>query len=204
MFTGLIEAVGEVVEVKSIPAGFRIRVATGLAGELGPGDSIAVNGVCLTVVLGDTKEFHAEISPETARVTTLGTFRPGSIVNLERPLRAEARLGGHFVLGHIDDVGCVDEFREDAEFFWMTIRYPPALSPYIVQKGSIAVDGVSLTVAELGARCFNVQLVPHTWRHTNLRTLALDDPVNLECDIIGKHVVKAFEVARASGGLQRS
>ena len=200
MFTGLIEAVGKVAEVESIQAGFRMRVVTDLAGELGPGDSIAVNGVCLTVVLGDAKEFHAEISPETARVTTLGTFRPGSIVNLERPLRAEARLGGHFVLGHIDDVGHVDEIREDAEFFWVTIRYPPALSPYIVQKGSIAVDGISLTVADLGERCFGVQLVPHTWRYTHLHTLALDDPVNLECDIIGKHVVKALEVARDSGG----
>ena len=198
MFTGLIEATGEVAEVKSIPAGLRIRIMTPLAGELEQGESIAVNGVCLTVVLSDTREFHAEVSPETARVTAVGTLRQGTTVNLERPLRPDARLGGHFVLGHVDDVGHVDEIRQDAEFYWVTVRYPEALAPYIVRKGSVAVDGISLAVAGLGAQRFDVQIVPYTWSHTHLHTLAVNDPVNLECDIIGKYVVKAVAATRGS------
>ena len=195
MFSGLVEATGEVAELKSIPAGLRIRVLTELAPGLAPGDSVAVNGVCLTVVLNDAAEFHAEVSPETARVTTLGGLSPGSLVNLERPLRADDRFGGHFVLGHVDEIGHVDEVRQEADFYWVTFRYPSALAPYIVRKGSIAVDGISLTAAGLSPQRFDVQIVPYTWQHTNLHAVTVDDPVNLECDIIGKYVVKAVEAA---------
>ena len=199
MFTGLIEATGEVVEVESIPAGVRIRIKTPLSGELKLGESIAVNGVCLTVVSCDTREFHAQLSPETVRVTALGKFRQGTTVNLERPLRSDTRLGGHFVLGHVDDVGYVGEIRQDSDFYWVTVRYPAVLGPYIVRKGSVAVDGISLTVAGLGGQHFDVQIVPYTWNHTNFHTLAVSDQVNIECDIIGKYVVKAVAAVRDGG-----
>ncbi len=200
MFTGIIEDIGEVAEVRTIPAGLRLRVATGLASDLSVGDSIAVNGVCLTVVLCSAGEFHAEVSPETARVTALGVTTPGSIVNLERPLRADGRLGGHFVLGHVDGVGHIDEIRQDGEFWWATFRYPAGLELYLIRKGSVAVDGISLTVAGLSAQRFDVQVVPHTWRQTRLHAAAVDDPVNLECDMLGKHIVRALEVARRGEG----
>src|SRR3954470_6536139 len=154
MFTGLVEAVGELVERKATSGGFRLRVATALAAELSPGDSVAVNGVCLTVVLADQGELYADIGPETVRVTTLGTIARGSLVNLERPLRADSRLGGHFVQGHVDAIGRIEDLRDEADFHWLTVGFPSHLAPFLVQKGSIAVDGISLTVAGLGVDRF--------------------------------------------------
>lgn len=200
MFTGIVEATGEVVEVRLMPAGVRLRVATRLASDLAVGDSIAVDGVCLTVVLCGAGEFHAEVSPETTRVTALSATTRGSIVNLERPLAADGRLGGHFVLGHVDGVGHIDEIRQDGEFWWVTFRYPAGLELYLVRRGSVAVDGISLTVAGLSAQRFDVQVVPHTWHHTKLHASAVDDPVNVECDIIGKYIVRALEVGRGDAG----
>ena len=197
MFSGLIEALGEVAEVTAIPAGLHLRVTTELGAQLALGDSVAVNGVCLTVAQKDALGFAAELSPETARVTTLGGLKTGTVVNLERPLRADGRVGGHFVLGHIDDTGQVDGIRQQEDFYRVTLRYPGPLTPLIVQKGSIAVDGVSLTVAGLGPDQFDVQIVPYTWEHTNLHAVRVDDPVNLECDIIGKYVVRSLEVGRS-------
>ena len=191
MFSGLIEATGSVVTLREIPAGARLSVETPLAQELVLGDSIAVNGVCLTVVEHGNRVFDAEISPETARVTTLGRFTPGAVVNLERPLKVDARLGGHFVLGHVDGVGQIRQVHQEAEFNLVTVGYEPTLAPYIVPKGSIAVDGISLTVTGLRDEEFDVQIVPFTWQHTNLRGARRDAPVNLECDIIGKYVVRA-------------
>jgi len=195
MFTGLIEALGEITEVKPTPGGFRLRLSTALAAELSNGDSLAVSGVCLTVVSADPHGIHADVSPETARVTSLGTLQRGAVVNLERPLRADSRLGGHFVQGHVDATGSVEELRQDGESFWMTVKFPSTLAPYIVRKGSIAVNGVSLTVAGVDDRHFDVQLIPFTWSHTNLHTLKAGDPVNLECDILGKYVARAIEIA---------
>jgi len=195
MFTGLIEAMGEVAGVKPTPSGFRLQITTTLAPELAPGDSLAVNGVCLTVVSPDAHGVHADVSPETARVTALGSLRRGSLVNLERPLRADARLGGHFVQGHVDAPGTIDDIRRDGDSFWITIRFPPALAPYIVRKGSIAVNGISLTVAGLGDQHFDVQIIPYTWEHTTLRASKPGDPVNIECDILGKYVARAAELA---------
>jgi len=195
MFTGLVEAVGDLVERKPTSAGFRLRVGSPMASELSPGDSLAVNGVCLTVILAEAGEIHADIGPETVRVTTLGTIARGSLVNLERPLRADARLGGHFVQGHVDTIGHIEEIRPDAEFHWLTVSFPPGLAPYIVHKGSIAVDGISLTVAGLGADRFDVQVVPYTLDHTNLKRAQGRDRVNLECDIVGKYVVRAAQLA---------
>ena len=195
MFTGLVEGVGEVVERKPTPGGFRLRIATVLAPELAPGDSIAVNGVCLTVILAERDQIHADIGPETIRVTTLGSMERGVAVNLERPLRADSRFGGHFVQGHVDAIGHVEEIRKDAEFHWLTVSFPPHLTPYIVHKGSIAVDGISLTVAGLGADRFDIMIVPYTMEHTNLGRIGIRERVNLECDMVGKYVVRAAELA---------
>jgi riboflavin synthase len=195
MFTGLIEALGEVAEMKPTPAGFRLRVTTPLAPELTPGESLAVNGVCLTVVSADTDGVHADISPETARVSSLGALKRGTIVNLERPLRADARLGGHFVQGHVDATGTLEDMRQEGDSYWLTVRFPPLLAPYIVRKGSIAVNGISLTVAGVDDRNFDVQIIPFTWEHTNLHTAKRGDLVNIECDILGKYVVRVAELA---------
>ena len=199
MFTGLIEALGEVAEVKPTAAGFRLRLATPLASELTPGDSLAVNGVCLTVVSANDG-VHADISPETARVTTLGTLKRGAIVNLEQPLRADARLGGHFVQGHVDATGTIEEIRRDGDSFWLTVKFPTDLAPYIVRKGSIAVDGISLTVAGLDDRQFDVQIIPYTWEHTNLHAARQGAPVNIECDILGKYVARIAELGKDRAG----
>jgi riboflavin synthase len=195
MFTGLVEGVGELVERKSTSGGFRLRIASSLAPELAPGDSIAVNGVCLTVILAEHNEIHADIGPETVRVTTLGWLPRGSAVNLERPLRADGRFGGHFVQGHVDAMGHIEELRQDADFHWLTVSFPPQLAPLIVHKGSIAVDGISLTVAGLGPDRFDIMVVPYTMTHTNLGRGKIRDRVNLECDMVGKYVVRAAELA---------
>jgi riboflavin synthase len=198
MFTGLVEAVGEITEVKSAPGGLRVRLDTSLAPELANGDSLAVNGVCLTVVARDADGVHVDVSPETVRVTTLATARRGSIVNLERPLRADARLGGHFVQGHVDSTGTVEDVRQDGESYWLTVMFPAALAPYIVRKGSIAVNGVSLTVAGVDDRRFDVQIIPYTWTHTNFHAFKAGDKVNLECDILAKYVARAIELSGAA------
>src|SRR5438876_1635101 len=138
MFTGLVEGVGELIERKATSGGFRLRLGTPLASEMAPGDSLAVNGVCLTVILAEKNEVHADIGPETVRVSTLGWLPHGAAVNLERPLRADSRLGGHFVQGHVDGVGHIEDIRADSDFHWLTISFPRALAPYVIQKGSIA------------------------------------------------------------------
>ncbi len=195
MFTGLIEAVGEVIEVKHTTSGIRLRYETSLAAELRPGDSVAVNGVCLTVTLASGGEVHADIGPETARVTTLGGLRRGQPLNLERPLRPDGHLGGHFVQGHVDGIGTLEDLRVEGDARWLTISYPDLLAPFIIRKGSIAVDGISLTVAGLDRSQFDIMIIPFTWDNTNLRAIKVRDRVNLECDMIGKYVVRAMEVA---------
>jgi riboflavin synthase len=176
-------------------SGCRLRVRTTLASELAPGDSLAVNGVCLTVIAADACEIHADLGPETARVTTLGSLRKEQRVNLERSMRADGRIGGHFVQGHIDGTGVVDEIRPDGESHWLTISFDRGLSPYFIRKGSIAVDGVSLTVAGLGGTVFDAMIIPFTWENTSLSTLRVRDRVNLECDMIGKYVARAVELS---------
>jgi riboflavin synthase len=196
MFTGLIEALGEIVEVKPTPAGFRLRLSTTLSPELTAGDSLAVNGVCLTVVSANILGVHMDVSPETIRVSALGSLKRGDSVNLERPLRADGRIGGHFVQGHVDATGSIEELRQEGDSWWVTVTVPPSLGAQIVRKGSIAVDGISLTVAGLDDRRFDVQVIPYTWEHTNLRWAKVNDLVNLECDMLGKYVLRAIEVAK--------
>jgi riboflavin synthase len=194
MFTGLIEAVGCVSALKSNGSGCELRVQTALAQELRAGDSIAVNGVCLTATPVNGGEMLADIGPETARVTTLGSFRRDQRVNLERSMRVDARFGGHFVQGHVDGTGTVEGLREEGDAHWITISFPGELAPFLIPKGSIAVDGVSLTVARLGGAEFDVMIVPFTWAHTNLASLRVGERVNLECDMIGKYVARAAEL----------
>jgi riboflavin synthase len=195
MFTGLIESVGEIAEAKAIDAGFTLRIASDIAGNLRLGESVAVNGVCLTVV--DIAKapgvFSTEIGPETARVTSLGHLQAGTAVNLERAMPVNGRFGGHMVLGHVDDTGTIQSIRPEAEFSWFTIGYPERLAPYLIHRGSIAVDGISLTIAALEKTTFDVQIVPFTWSHTNLGSRRAGDRVNLECDMVGKYVLRAME-----------
>jgi riboflavin synthase len=198
MFTGLVESVGELVERTATAGGYRLRLASELAAELKPGDSLAVNGVCLTVVRAQGGEVAADVGPETVRVTTLGSLSAGSRVNLERPLRADSRFGGHFVQGHVDAIGRVEALRPAADFHWLTVSFPTELARFIVSKGSIAVDGISLTVARLARDRFDVQIVPFTLEHTNLGATRDGDAVNLEADMIAKYVVRAADLVNAS------
>lgn len=194
MFTGLVEAVGTVVERKPLADGYRIRIETPLAGELREGESLSVSGVCLTVLAPGAGELHADVGPETARITTLGAVERGDPVNLERAMRADGRLGGHLVLGHVDGLGLVRDRRPEEGCLWLTVAFPPELAPYFIRKGSVAVDGVSLTLAGLGQDQFDVQIIPHTTSVTTLGRLRAGDRVNLECDMIGKYIVRGLEL----------
>jgi riboflavin synthase len=203
MFTGLVEAVGQVVESEPGPAGVRLRLATSLAPELELGDSLAVNGVCLTVVGREGDVIAADVGPETLRVTTLGILRAGSRVNLERSMRADSRFGGHFVQGHVDAVGRVERVVADADFHTVTVSFPPRFAVNVIHRGSIAVDGISLTVAALRDGEFDLMIIPFTMAHTNLRDAAAGTPVNLEFDMVGKYVARTAEVAARSTPLER-
>jgi riboflavin synthase len=196
MFTGIIERIGQVAEVKPTPSGFRLRLNTELSPDLTAGDSLAVNGVCLTVVAADAGGVHMDVSPETIRVSSLGGLKRGTSVNLERPMRADARFGGHFVQGHVDATGTIEELRQDGDCWWVTIKFPPSLAGQIVRKGSIAIDGISLTVAGADDRRLDVQVIPFTWENTNLKSAKASDLVNIECDMLGKYVLRAMELAK--------
>jgi riboflavin synthase len=196
MFTGLIENLGEITEVKQTPSGFRLGLTTDLSPDLATGDSLAVNGVCLTVVSAGADGVHMDVSPETLRVSALGSLKRGASVNLERSMRADGRIGGHFVQGHVDATGSIEELRPDGDSWWVTVKFPSSLAAQIVRKGSIAVDGISLTVAGVDDRRFDVQVIPFTWAHTNLRFAKVNDLVNLESDMIGKYVLRAMDVLK--------
>lgn len=199
MFTGLIEALGRVAALDGVEGGYRLALETPLAADLCPGDSVSVNGVCLTVVTRAGGRIGFDLGPETARVTALGDLRTGRMVNLERAMRADARVGGHFVQGHVDATGSLEVVRPDGAFTWLTFSYPRDDAAYLIPKGAVAVDGVSLTVAALDDDRFDVQIVPFTWSATNLATLAAGDRVNLEYDMLGKYAVRAASLAARSG-----
>lgn len=195
MFTGLIEAVGRVAAVVPMKGGVRLAVETALAPSLAVGDSVAHNGVCLTLVDVADRVITTEVSPETLRVTNLGALAVGSLVNLERPVRADGLMGGHFVQGHVDGTGWVRAIVNEGDFWRFTFTYPEPLAPLLIPKGSIAVDGISLTVAALRPGEFDVQIIPHTWTHTNLQARQVGELVNLEGDMLGKYVLRIVEVA---------
>jgi len=189
MFTGLIEDVGKIVSLRLIERAAVLTVKTSLAVHaMELGSSISVNGACLTVVKKGPCEFTVDMSPETLKRTSLKDLRPGSFVNLERPMRLSDRLGGHLVTGHVDGVAAVAAIEKKGEFTFFKFRLPRRLGAFLVSKGSVAVDGISLTVNECGARQFSVAIIPFTLQHTNLRGRRVGDKVNIETDLIGKYV----------------
>jgi riboflavin synthase len=191
MFTGIVELLGRVAAWTSSPGGDRRLLVAGAddqAWPLGVGESVAVNGVCLTVVAREADRLAFDLAEETRRVTTLGELSPGDPVNLERPLRLDGRLGGHLVLGHVDAVGRVSTVTPEGAGRRLTVDVPADLRPLLVPKGSVTVDGVSLTVAGLSTASFAVALVPHTLAVTTLGVRGPGSRVNLEMDVIGKYV----------------
>lgn len=198
MFTGLIESVGRIRSVEPMAGGQRLTVESDLAAALADGDSVATNGVCLTVVAHDSDTWAADLSPETLRVTALGMLRAGAAVNLERSVAVGSRLGGHFVLGHVDGTGVIERIVPEGEFWRIAVSFPDHLAPYFILKGSVAVDGISLTIASLDAASLDVQIVPHTWTHTALQGARPGDHVNLECDMVGKYVLRAVSLGYPS------
>ena len=197
MFTGLVQDRGHVEAVDQTDEGARVRVRTRLGSELTDGDSVAVQGVCLTATAVHQEVFTVDVMAETLRRSTLGALAAGVAVNLELPLRASDRLGGHVVQGHVDGVGEVVAVGDEGFSRRVWIEPPPELLRYVVQKGSIAVAGVSLTVAEVTDDRFAVALIPETLERTTLGTAAPGDRINIEVDVLAKHVEKLLEGARA-------
>jgi riboflavin synthase len=195
MFTGIIEELCVVQSLTGGPDGARLVIRAGaLLDGACVGESIAANGVCLTIVALQDAAFAADLSVETLRRTTLGGLRAGDPVNLERPLRLDQRLGGHIVQGHVDGVGTITATRPEGEGVWMEIAPPPELTSYLAEKGSVAVDGVSLTVATMAhAARFAVALIPHTLAITTLGRRRAGDQVNIEVDILSKYVERLLE-----------
>jgi riboflavin synthase len=201
MFTGLIEATGRIERVVDADAGRVLEVSAPIAVELAPGDSIAVSGVCLTVTAADASRFRADLTRETRAATSLGRVEAGRLVNLERPVRADARLGGHFVLGHVDATGRVIEWSADEVGHWLTVETPEALDPYFIAKGSVAVDGISLTLASVAPRRIGLQIIPFTFTHTSLAEMRVGDLLNIEADVLGKYVVRLIQSRLVDGAL---
>jgi riboflavin synthase len=194
MFTGLIADMGSLLSVERGDDGATLRIGTSLARAMAAGDSIAVNGVCLTATHVGSGEFEAQAIRETLERSTLGALSPGDAVNLELALRADGRLGGHIVQGHVDGVGAIAELREEGFSRVVAVDADHELLPYVVQKGSIALDGISLTVSALREGGFEVSLIPETLQRTTLGRAVVGQAVNLEADILAKHVQRLLEV----------
>ncbi|HEX4006634.1 MAG TPA: riboflavin synthase [Acidobacteriaceae bacterium] len=195
MFTGLIETTGTILGIEERPGASRIAIeAPGLAGRLQTGDSIAVSGVCLTALDIEPPVFHADLAAETVDRTSLTALKPGTKVNLELPTPAGAPLGGHIVQGHVDAAGTLislEPLTPDADHtdWWLQVDVPENIRPFMVEKGSVAIEGISLTIARWDGRTLGVAIIPHTYAATNLHLLAPGDPVNLEADVLIKHAV---------------
>lgn len=206
MFTGITEHVGKIESLERGDEGGRLRVSLAgaheLAKEMKAGDSISVNGCCLTVVEFTQKSFSADLSGETLRRTAFGEKKSGDPVNLERPLAATARLGGHFVQGHVDGVGRITRLVPEGENWWLSVRVPEDLRRYVAEKGSIAIDGISLTVAGWQEGVADIAIIPFTYKHTNVHAMAANDAVNIEADILAKYV-ESLLAARKSPATSR-
>ncbi len=203
MFTGIIEESGQVEDLGARAAGARIRIGCRkVVEDLKEGDSVSVNGVCLTAVEISAAGFSADIAPETLRRSNLGGLRRGASVNLERPLTPSSRLGGHIVQGHIDGTAVLVslELLGD-DNWWLKVRIPSEFTRYLVEKGSVALDGISLTIAEMNGEYLSTTIIPHTFRHTTLANYRPGDKLNLECDILAKHVEKLMGNARPQSSL---
>ena len=191
MFTGITEHVGKIESLERGEQGGRLRVGLAGAREIAPemklGDSISVNGCCLTMVEFDAGHFSADLSGETLRRTSFAEKKPGQQVNLERPLAADARLGGHFVQGHVDGTGRVTRLVSEGENWWLSVRVPEDLRPYVAKKGSIAVDGISLTVADWQNGVADIAVIPFTYSRTTVGAMVPGDAVNIETDILAKY-----------------
>lgn len=202
MFTGITEQVGKIESLEHAPDGGRLRVSfrgtttpgsapetdSTIAKDTKLGDSVSVNGCCLTVVEFDAHDFSADLSGETLRRTNFAEKKPGHLVNLERPLSAGARLGGHFMQGHVDGIGRVTRLTPEGENWWLSVRVPQDLRRYVAEKGSIALDGISLTVARWHDGIADIAIIPFTYQHTNVRSMSVNDAVNIETDILAKYV----------------
>jgi riboflavin synthase len=193
MFTGIVQELGHVAGVERNGDGLRLRIDAGLADELSAGDSVAVSGVCLTAVDPDRAGFTADLSPETVERSSLGRLAQGDPVNLELPLRPADRLGGHIVQGHVDGVGTIEELSDAGSARDVRFTAPPELLRYVVEKGSVTVDGISLTVTAVDDAGFSVSLIPETLQRTTLGAGSPGRPVNLEVDVIAKHVEKLLQ-----------
>jgi riboflavin synthase len=203
MFTGIIEHTGTVKSLSLHSDGGRLTIhAPGVAPLLAVSNSIAVNGCCLTVVACDKECFSADLSGETIRCTsfgaTSGRLKSGSWVNLEQPLTAGKEFGGHFVLGHVDGIGCVTHLRPEGENWWYGVQVPEDFARYVVPKGSITIDGISLTVARWHNRIAEIAIIPYTYEHTNLRDRKPGDAVNIEGDVLGKYIERHLEAREAA------
>jgi len=191
MFTGIIEEIGTIIRLERSASSAKLTIAGKLIfSDLALGDSVAVNGVCLTAGAITGTRFTADVMPETLKHTALGALQPGSAVNLERALSADRRFGGHIVSGHIDGTGKITALRPDGNATWVQIEAEPEILRYVIHKGSISIDGISLTVAEVSATGFAVSIIPHTASETTLLSKRLGDLVNLETDLIGKYIEK--------------
>jgi riboflavin synthase len=210
MFTGITEHVGKIELLKHAEQGGRLRIslagAHALAKEMKLGDSISVNGCCLTVVEFAKGHFSADLSGETLRRTAFAEKKPGDPVNLERPLAAGARLGGHFVQGHVDGVGRVTRHTPEGVNWWLSVRVPEDLRRYVAEKGSITIDGISLTVARWQDGIADIAVIPFTYEHTNVQAMVANDAVNIETDILAKYVesLLAARKTRATSPLSLS
>jgi riboflavin synthase len=202
VFTGIIEETGVVEAVEARQGGARLRLRAALvASDLAEGDSISVSGVCLTAVDLRAASFGADVSPETLKRSTLGGLRAGAMVNLERALRPTSRMGGHIVQGHVDGVGSIESLEQaGGDDWWLRVRVPEELDPYLVFKGSIAIDGISLTIAEVERGMVAVAVIPHTYEHTTLRLKHNGDGVNVETDVLAKYVEKMLKAIDLKGG----
>jgi riboflavin synthase len=189
MFTGIVEEVGRIDLLRVLGEQALIEIAASrILGDLKPGDSVAVNGVCLTVTQKTARQFQAEISRETLERSAFSRLQAGDPVNLERALLPTSRLGGHFVQGHVDGVGTVESIRKEKRFAVLVIAVPSSCRRWLAEKGSVAVNGISLTIARLSGLLFEVAVIPHTLENTILKLLKAGDPVNIECDILAKYV----------------
>ena len=200
MFTGLVEILGSVTSTKSTGNGIRLAMKPTAEFEVALGDSVAINGVCLTVTTFNG-EISFDVSPETLKSTNLGELKSGDKVNLERAMRLSDRLGGHIVSGHVDGIGTITSKKTEGEYTFYSIESPPEVLKYIVQKGSVAIDGISLTVVESDNRSFRIAIIPHTLTATSIGSKGIGDRVNLEADIIGKYVEKLLGKGESGPGL---
>lgn len=202
MFTGIIQAVGQIAALESTGGDVRLRVQTGKLdlGDVALGDSIATNGVCLTAIALPGDGFWADVSRETLSLTTLGDLREGSSVNLEKSLTPESRLGGHIVSGHVDGLGEIVSLALDGRSWRVVVRAPDALAKYIAHKGSICIDGTSLTVNSVDGACFDLNIIPQTMAETVFGTYQVGSPVNLEVDVIARYLERLLQGESAAVG----